>query len=367
MTQFVPRLFPSVLISEIAQLGLTFAIALVTGWLFLQLQLPAPYLMGSLFGVWIIGGIFKPIQPHLGVARWFHVPVILGLGVLIGANFKAEIMAQASQWGFTVIVMILTTIIVSAIGYVFLRRLRNYEPNLAFLCCIPGGQAEALAMAREMVDKDYVVALFHLVRVVFVFVSTPLLLALIEGSAAVQNSNQALQAMPSIADLNTRQLAIFVGVALVGFYISKMCRIPLPHLLGPMGLSTALHMGGWIEIPRINEFVMLAQLAIGGGVGARLAKVPFRELLTYLKDACINTTMILSAYLLAAVTITHVSGVDFLAIWLAFVPGGLYEVTLLALIFGFDVAFVAFHHTIRIAIIFASLPAIATRLKHKSP
>ena len=43
-------------------------------------------------------------------------------------------------------------------------------------------------------------------------------------------------------------------------------------------------------------------------------------------------------------------------------PGGLYEVTLLALIFGFDVAFVAFHHTIRVMMIFVALPLLAFRL-----
>jgi uncharacterized membrane protein AbrB (regulator of aidB expression) len=45
------------------------------------------------------------------------------------------------------------------------------------------------------------------------------------------------------------------------------------------------------------------------------------------------------------------------------VPGGLYEVTLLALVFGFDVAYVAFHHTVRTMIIFMSLPILVNRLK----
>jgi len=40
-------------------------------------------------------------------------------------------------------------------------------------------------------------------------------------------------------------------------------------------------------------------------------------------------------------------------------------VTLLALIFGFDVAFVAFHHTIRVMMVFLGLPfVIAFAKKH---
>ncbi len=361
-----PSILPSWLVNDIRRLTVTFAVALASGWGFLQLGFPAPYLMGSLFGVWIGGGLVTRLQPHLGVARWFHKPVVLGLAVLIGATFNQAVLEQAEKWSLTLVTMLGTTIIVTVIGYQFLRRFRGYDPRLAILCSVPGGQAEALAMAREMVERDYVVALFHLVRVVIVFLTTPLLLRLIEGQAAVDRSNVALQTMPSIFDLPAADIITFILLGAVGMLIARQLRIPMPHLLGPMGLSTVFHLLGWADLPRVNEFVILAQLAIGGAVGAQLAKVPFRELLDYLKDACANTAIILSAYLLATLVIVKVTGVSFLAAWLAFVPGGLYEVTLLALIFGFDVAFVAFHHTVRVMLIFLSLPALALRLGGES-
>ncbi|MEK9853830.1 MAG: AbrB family transcriptional regulator [Rhodobiaceae bacterium] len=361
-----PSILPSWLVNDIRRLTVTFAVALASGWGFLQLGFPAPYLMGSLFGVWIGGGLVTRLQPHLGVARWFHKPVVLGLAVLIGATFNQAVLEQAEKWSLTLVTMLGTTIIVTVIGYQFLRRFRGYDPRLAILCSVPGGQAEALAMAREMVERDYVVALFHLVRVVIVFLTTPLLLRLIEGQAAVDRSNVALQTMPSIFDLPAADIITFILLGAVGMLIARQLRIPMPHLLGPMGLSTVFHLLGWADLPRVNEFVILAQLAIGGAVGAQLAKVPFRELLDYLRDACANTAIILSAYLLATLVIVKVTGVSFLAAWLAFVPGGFYEVTLLALIFGFDVAFVAFHHTVRVMLIFLSLPALALRLGGES-
>ena len=84
-----------------------------------------------------------------------------------------------------------------------------------------------------------------------------------------------------------------------------------------------------------------------------------------LKDAFIASAIILTCYLVSATGLAMISGKSFLSLWLAFVPGGLYEVTLLALVFGFDVAFVAFHHTIRVVMIFLSLPAVAVRLVAK--
>ena len=358
----LPLRLPSWLQSDLLRLAVTFALALASGWTFMQIGAPAPYLMGSLFGVWFGGALVRPIQPYLGVARWFHKPVVLGLGVLIGATFNQSVLAQADKWMLTLVTMIGTTIVVTAIGYAFLRRSRGYDPRMAILCSVPGGQAEALVMAREMVEKDYVVALFHLVRVVIIFVSTPLLLRLVGGGEAVAQSNVALREMPSIFALPAGEILTFVAIGVAGFVLARACRIPMPHLLGPVGMSTLFHLMGWAELPRVNEFVILAQLAIGGGVGARLAKVPFRDLAGYLKDAFATTLLIMSAYFLSTAAIAFATGSGFLTVWLAFVPGGLYEVTLLALIFGFDVAFVAFHHTIRVMMIFVALPMLALRL-----
>lgn len=347
------------------KMGVTFALALSSGWVFFIIGMPAPYLMGSLFGVWFTGGLIRPLHPYLGVARWFHVPVIIGLAVMIGATFDQQIIHQALLWWKSLAVMIFTSFIVCICGYFMLTRWRGYEKRLAFFCCLPGGQAEALALARELVEKDYVVALFHLVRVTIVFASTPLLLAFLQGSEAVTNSNLRLSQMPSIFSLPLSETMQFVAFGGAGFVLAKILRLPLPFLLGPMSVSLAFHLLGWADLPRINEFVILAQLAIGGAIGARLAQVPFSEVMGYLKDASINTFIILSLYLLAAFTITQLEGFNFLEVWLAFVPGGLYEVTLLALIFGFDVAFVAFHHTVRIVPLFFAMSFISKRLPNE--
>jgi membrane AbrB-like protein len=169
--------------------------------------------------------------------------------------------------------------------------------------------------------------------------------------------------MPSLTDLGLLQIVKFLGIAVGGYFTAHFMRIPMPHLTGPIFLSACLHIFGIVAIPRINEFVIIAQLVIGGAVGARLAQVSFSEVLQYLSDGLVNTVLILVFYLTATFLMTSIMDVSFLEMWLAFVPGGLYEVTLLALIFGFDIAFVAFHHTVRIMMVFLTMPFIVTRMK----
>ena len=69
----------------------------------------------------------------------------------------------------------------------------------------------------------------------------------------------------------------------------------MPHLIGPLLVSSSLHIAGLIgTCDWINEFIILAQITIGSSVGARLAKVPFVKLAGYLGDAVVNALIILS-------------------------------------------------------------------------
>jgi membrane AbrB-like protein len=353
----------SLLMLDIRSIATTFVIAVATGFFCQYLGLPAPFLLGSLFGVWCVGATVKPVQNNLGVPRWLHVPVVLGLGTLIGGNFGPDTIAQMHSWATTITAMIAATILATLAGLFFLIHIRRYDFTLALLGCIPGGQAEVIMISRDLVDKDYVVALFHLVRVALVFCSTPLILAIMQGKDAVVASNAALLAMPSLLDLPLDTLFLFVAVSVIALPIARLCRLPMPHLVGPLILSSTLHILGIIDIPRISEFVIMAQLTIGGAVGARLAKVPFLELAGYLRDAIISAVIVLSTYGLTAIALASWTSIDFMKLLLAFIPGGLYEVTLLALIFGFDIAFVAFHHTVRVMMVFFGLPFIIAKTR----
>lgn len=351
--------------TEIYKIIFTLIIAFMSANLFQLLNVPAPYFLGSLMGVFLTGASIPRVQPFLIIANWFYFPVIIGISVMIGTNFTPDILKTAQQWTFSVSIMLIATLFVTFIAFQFLTRVKFYEPKQAFLCSIPGGQAEAVVMAREIVEKDYVVALFHLIRVAIVFISTPFLLAFIGGNLAIKQSNEILYEMPNLVDLSLSQIIIFLFLCFSGYWIGKLIRIPIPHLLGPIFLSSILHLAGIIELPRISELIIIAQMTIGASVGARLAQISLFELRTTLVDACLTSGLILITYLFMAIFIVFTLDVNFLSIWLAFVPGGLYEATILALIFGYDVAFVAFHHLVRVLFIFVSMPIFITKFKNR--
>ena len=91
-------------------------------------------------------------------------------------------------------------------------------------------------------------------------------------------SNTILSDLPSVFDLSFAVIGQFVCLAMAGYLVARIISVPVPFLIGPLMLSMGFHLTGVINIPRINEFVFLAQLTIGGAVGARLGQVKVKVL-----------------------------------------------------------------------------------------
>ncbi len=345
-------------IVSLISLLITLVIACLGGFTFQRLNFPAPFLLGSLFVTLFWGYLTKSKQFKPEIPRWFQLSVLVCMSVLIGATFSPSIIDTISRWYITIFSMITVTLISTFAGYAYLTKMRDYDHNLAILCSLPGGQAEIVATSMGLVDKDYVVAFCHLIRVTLVFCLTPLILAFVKGEQGVIESNIALNNLSSLFNLPIQTIVQLVFVAIIGYGLAQLIKLPMPHLLGPMILSGGLHLYGSIDIPRISELVILAQITIASAIGARLSQVKFSKLSNYLGDALISSILTISIFCIAALLLAHLGYGEFIQMLLAFIPGGLYEVSLLALIFGYDLAFVAFHHSIRFILIFILLPLV---------
>ncbi len=349
---------PGEWLARLSGLAWTLALAFAGGWVCARLGVPAPWLLGSLVGTWAGGLAMRRVRPRLGIPRQVHVPVVLGLGVMIGAMFTPETLAAAGRFMGSISVLLGATVVATAAGFVYLTRVRGYEPRMAMLCSLPGGQAELVLLSRELMDNSYVVALCHLVRVSTVFLATPMILALLGGEAGVAHSHEVMDHLPGLFSLPWTDLAAFVGLAVLGYLAGRVARLPMPHLLGPLLLSVLAHLSGVVAVPRIGEFVLFAQVMVGGAVGGHLAQAPVSRIPEFLRDGLVNAIIIISVYTGCAYAFSRFSDEPFVNLFLSFIPGGLYEVTLLTLLFGFDVAFVAVHHTVRVLLVFSTIPLL---------
>ena len=107
--------------------------------------------------------------------------------------------------------------------------------------------------------------------------------------------------------------------------------------------------------------VIAAQVALGTVMGCRFLGVAARDVARALVLSTGATVMMLGLALGFAFALHAMLGLDRSLVLLAFAPGGLTEMSLVALAMKAEVAFVALHHVVRIVLVIAFAP-MALRL-----
>ena len=127
-------------------------------------------------------------------------------------------------------------------------------------------------------------------------------------------------------------------------------RLPALVMFGPIALSAAAHLGGLTETVPPNWVVQTAQLVIGTSLGARFGALPRARLRLALGLAALVTAISLALALGAAMVLHAFVGEPVPAVFLAFAPGGIAEMSLVALSLQVSVVFVSLHHVARIVL-----------------
>jgi len=155
---------------------------------------------------------------------------------------------------------------------------------------------------------------------------------------------------------------VLVACAIVGPMLGKFLRLPAYRLVGPMLASAAVHIAGVTSSAPPMELVAMAQVVVGSAIGARFAGAPLRWVSKIIASSIVSTSLMLGTTVGFALLLASLSGIPFAPIVLAFSPGGLAEMSLIALALGIETAFVATHHVARIGMIVIAAPLLFRKL-----
>ena len=130
-----------------------------------------------------------------------------------------------------------------------------------------------------------------------------------------------------------------------------------------MVLSGVVPLAGITEAKPPALLIALAQVVIGTSIGCRFTGTPVAMIGRTAFHAAVGTVLLLAVTLVFAFGLAWLTGLSMPALVLAFAPGGLAEMSLIALALGLDAAFVATHHAVRICVIVILAPAVFRRRK----
>jgi len=328
---------------------LALTIGAAGGLLFAWAQLPLPWMMGAMLATTIASIAGANIRVNLRL----RMSMIAILGVMLGSAFSPELVDRMADWAVSITGLLVYAITAGSLVTWYFRRVGGYDPVTSYFAASPGGLNEMVIVGREMGGDDRVIALTHSARILLVVMAIPFLFRLF---ADYEPSGTLLPTGAGMTDLAMRDWALLIGCAVVGAAVAKLLRLPAAFLIGPMFLSGAIHIAGVTEASPPSLLVACAQVVMGTGIGCRFAGTPVSQVLRIVKVSLGSTAILMVFGVLFGLGLEQITDVPWFVLVLAYAPGGLAEMSLVALALGRDVAFVATHHIFRIGFIVILAP-----------
>lgn len=315
------------------------------GFIFSSLSIPLAWMLGSMTACTFAAILRLPIASVDGV-RPLMTAVI---GVLLGSGFDMDIFSHAGEMMVSIALMMAYILISTLIGTIYFQRIARFDRTTAFFAAMPGGLVEMMTLGSERGGSGNLIALVHSARILFVVASLPYLTMLLSDG-----DMSGFAARPANASPQTVEFSGFIWIAVCGIagaYVGGWLKLPARYLLGPMLLSAAVHISGVSNFHIPIQLVVVAQVVLGTLIGCRFYDTPRKTILAVLFSSAGLVFILLSIMVFIVELGGWLSIGDIGKLLLAYAPGGMTEMSLVALSVNVDVAFVSVHHLARIAFI----------------
>ncbi len=313
---------------------------------------PAGWLSGSILAV---AGASLAGRPMLIPTLLMRAIFVL-IGISLGAVVTPETLHGMVTYPVSIAVLILAMIFISIGGAGYLRLVHRWNNVDAYLAAAPGGMSQVLALGAELGADLRAIAIVQSIRVVVIAVGLPAGLSLL---GLVGHVPPRTAGALSIAALG--ELAILVTVSSLVAIIAYWIRFPGGLLFGAMLSSAVLHGSGLIHAVMPWWVANTAMVAMGAITGSRFANAPPRLLLNFVGAAFGSFAVAVTVAAVFAAALISVLSLRAAEVMIAFAPGSVDAMMLLALALNLDPVYVGAHHLTRIFFVSVTMPLVARR------
>jgi hypothetical protein len=329
--------------ATVRRVVLALLIGLVGGAAFAYADLPLPWMLGAMAASMAasLAGV------EIALPQRLRRPMIAVVGVALGSAFTPDRLQGFAAWLPSLSVLPIYVAIIGCIILLYLRRFSCFDSRTAFFAATPGGLSEMVILSDQLGADMRNVALFHSARLMLIVFTIPLI------TSWFVTLEPVARAAPGGHGLVARDLLILAALLVAGWALALPLRLPSPSFMGPLFLSSAVHLTGLTEATPPYLLVAGAQLVLGTSVGCRFSGVPLGVILSTLVIGAGGALLMFGVTLLFALGLYALTGSPLALFLLALIPGGFPEMSLIALGMGLDPAFVVTHHGVRVLLIVA--------------
>ena len=345
---------PRLVLAHLAQI----LVAGLGGLLFHTLGIPAAWLSGSAIAVtlWGLTGWAVPMPKALT-----DLAMLLS-GATMGAAVTPAAIAAISRYPASLVLLVIGVVAITVSSALWLMRASGWRKDDAVLASVPGALSTVMAVAA---DRNASVGTIAIVQK-----SPPVRTdrASAERRGGIGKRREFRRAHRRRSSGSKRRLDGHSAAwrASLGTMLTRL-RVAAPILLGAVLVSTTGHGTEFATgvIPPVLATIGL--VLIGIFISERFRGIDPAAIRPALLAGFSSFAIGMAVAAAFATVAAWVSGVTFADSLIAFAPGGLEAMTMLALILGLDPLYVGIHHLVRFIGIALLIPFVVTWLQRGDP
>lgn len=336
---------------KLVRMAESLLIGAVGGFLFNAAHFPGGWLAGSMIFAAVAALAGRTVYVPAAVARTSSI----AMGITIGGAVTPDTLHGMAAWPLSIAMVGVSVVAVTFATFNYLTRVHGWNAVTSIYASIPGGLAQVMALAAEEGRRCDIraVAIVQTVRVVILTVVVPVALSLAGRTGTVRlpaGAVTAADAPASFAALVGAAAAVALGLTWVGF--------PGGLIFGPLAVSAALHGSGLLAVTMPSWLATAAMVGLGTLAGGRFTGLGFRLLIWYFGAAlgAFAVSLAVTAVIGVGVTLMSPVAVPFGDVIVAYAPGAVDAMMILALALNLDPVFVGAHHIARVFVVLLGMP-----------
>jgi len=330
---------------------LTIAISVAGGGLAMLLGLPAGWLMGGALAVTIAAMAGLPVAMPDALRNVIFVLI----GMSMGASVAPDSLALLGSWPISLAALAIELVVIVATTGWMLTRLFGLDAGTAYLSSFPGHLSFVMGIAATGVGNARQIVIIQVIRILMLTIAVPV------GATFLPIDH--FDVVAASAFLSPLQLVLLAAGCVAVGLVFTLLRIPAAMVLGAMAAATAAKLGGLYTEAMPTPLVVITFILTGAMIGARFVGITRAEFMAAAKGGLIATAMTVGIVTIMALGVAQLVDMPFGQIWLGLSPGALEGMGALGIALGYDTAFIAAHHVIRLLMLSFAIPSVVLLIR----
>lgn len=314
--------------------------------------LPAPWLSGAMVGASL--GVAFRVDLH--VPQGLRDVTFFVLGTSMGASVSPGTFDDIARWPVSLLVLVLVVAAIM-VGVTWTLRRFGWDKETALFASAPGALSTVLVLASQGNANMPRVVISQSLRIFVLVAILPSLVALLDPSAAGAALVVPTPHAPGVLQGPLEYAAMLVA-GLVGLALMRALGVPAPILFGAFLGSAVVHGSGLVAAPVPAAVLVPSFIILGAFIALRFKGTTWAALRADLAASVAALVVSVAVAFAGAVLVFRLLGIGLSEAIVAYAPGGLEAMIIMALALKLDVAYVSLHHLVRFLGIAVALPLI---------